>query len=47
MTALRARQRNGRQRSKWLTIGLFLVPALALYVVFVLFPIVQAAQCLR
>jgi raffinose/stachyose/melibiose transport system permease protein len=44
MTALGARQRNGSRRSKWLTISLFLLPALALYVVFVLFPIVQAAH---
>jgi raffinose/stachyose/melibiose transport system permease protein len=28
--------------AKWLTIGLFVLPALALYVTFVLFPIVQA-----
>src|SRR5262245_22987856 len=44
MTALGARQRTGSGRSKWLTVGLFLLPALALYVVFVLFPIVQAAH---
>jgi raffinose/stachyose/melibiose transport system permease protein len=44
MTALGARQRNGSGRSKWLTISLFLLPALVLYVVFVLFPIVQAAH---
>ena len=47
MTALSVRKRgNGRsaRRSKWLTIALFLIPALALYVVFVLFPIVQAAH---
>ncbi len=35
---------RARRRSKWLTISLFLLPALALYVVFVLFPIVQAAH---
>jgi raffinose/stachyose/melibiose transport system permease protein len=35
---------RARRRSKWLTIGLFLLPALALYLVFVLFPIVQAAH---
>jgi raffinose/stachyose/melibiose transport system permease protein len=29
---------------KWLTIGLFLLPALVLYVVFVIFPIIQAAH---
>src|SRR3954454_13918298 len=47
MTALSVRQRRNRggaRRSKWLTIALFLVPALALYVVFVLFPIVQATH---
>jgi raffinose/stachyose/melibiose transport system permease protein len=30
--------------TKWLTIGLFLLPAIVLYVVFVLMPIVQAMQ---
>jgi raffinose/stachyose/melibiose transport system permease protein len=35
---------RARKRSKWLTISLFLLPALALYLVFVLFPIVQAAH---
>ena len=44
MTALGARQRTGNRRSRWLTIALFLLPALALYVVFVLFPIVQAGH---
>jgi raffinose/stachyose/melibiose transport system permease protein len=48
MTALSVRQRgsrgSGAKRSKWLTIGLFLVPALALYGLFVLLPIVQAAH---
>jgi raffinose/stachyose/melibiose transport system permease protein len=44
MTALNARGRTGTRRSKYLTIALFLTPALALYVVFVLFPIVQAAH---
>ncbi len=48
MTALSARQQGnpggGARRSKWLTIALFLLPALALYCVFVLFPIVQAAH---
>jgi raffinose/stachyose/melibiose transport system permease protein len=44
MTALNARLRTGNRRSKWLTIALFLAPALLLYVVFVLFPIVQAAH---
>ena len=31
-------------RAKWLTIALFLLPALALYLVFVLLPIIQAAH---
>ena len=44
MTALGARQRTGNRRSRWYTIALFLLPALALYVVFVLFPIVQAGH---
>ena len=35
---------RARKRSRWLTIGLLLLPALALYLVFVLFPIVQAAH---
>jgi raffinose/stachyose/melibiose transport system permease protein len=35
---------RARKRSKWLTISFFLLPALALYLVFVLFPIVQAAH---
>lgn len=45
-SAIRARRpRPGsRLRAKWLTIGLFLLPALALYLMFVLFPIVQAAH---
>src|SRR3954451_18550981 len=45
MTALATPARGGSRRSrKWVTAGLFLVPALVLYVVFVLFPIVQAAH---
>jgi raffinose/stachyose/melibiose transport system permease protein len=44
MTALTARTRSGSRRSKSLAIALFLAPALALYLVFVLFPIVQAAH---
>jgi raffinose/stachyose/melibiose transport system permease protein len=44
MTALSARARTRSRRSTWLTIALFLAPALALYAVFVLFPIVQAAH---
>jgi raffinose/stachyose/melibiose transport system permease protein len=44
-SAIAARRGTGaRLRGKWLTIVLFLVPALALYVLFVLFPIVQAAH---
>ena len=45
---LRAERSDARWRprlpGKWLTIGLFLLPALALYAVFVLVPIVQAAH---
>jgi raffinose/stachyose/melibiose transport system permease protein len=44
MTALSARPRTGNKRSKWLTIVLFLVPALALYLLFVIVPIIQAAH---
>jgi raffinose/stachyose/melibiose transport system permease protein len=33
-----------RRRRKWLELGVFLLPALVLYVVFVLFPIVQAVR---
>ena len=44
MTALGARPRTGNRRSKWLTIVLFLVPALALYLLFVIVPIIQAAH---
>ena len=44
MTALSARARTSSRRSKSLTIALFLAPALVLYAVFVLFPIVQAAH---
>jgi raffinose/stachyose/melibiose transport system permease protein len=35
---------GARRRTKWTTVVLFLLPALALYVLFVLFPIVQAAH---
>ena len=35
---------GARLRTKWATIVLFLLPALALYVLFVLFPIIQAAH---
>jgi raffinose/stachyose/melibiose transport system permease protein len=43
MTAISgpARRRSGRS-SRWLTIGLFLLPALILYAVFVLLPVLQA-----
>jgi raffinose/stachyose/melibiose transport system permease protein len=34
--------REGRKQSRWFTIALFLAPALALYLLFVLTPIVQA-----
>jgi raffinose/stachyose/melibiose transport system permease protein len=45
MTALAVPARRGSRRSrKWLTVGLFLAPALALYLLFVLLPIVQAAH---
>jgi len=45
MSATTAPARTGRRRpGRWLVIGSFLLPALALYVVFVLFPIVQAAH---
>jgi raffinose/stachyose/melibiose transport system permease protein len=44
MTIGRARPQMGsKATTKWLTIALFVFPALVLYVVFVLFPIVQAA----
>jgi raffinose/stachyose/melibiose transport system permease protein len=36
--------RRRRSRRKWLELGVFVLPALSLYVVFVLFPIVQAAH---
>jgi raffinose/stachyose/melibiose transport system permease protein len=47
MTALTGRARTGagsRRSRKWLTIALFLLPGLALYLVFVIVPIVQAAH---
>ncbi len=44
MSAVSARPRFGSRRpTKWATIGFFLVPALAYYLLFVLFPVVQAA----
>jgi raffinose/stachyose/melibiose transport system permease protein len=45
MSAVRARPQNGsKQRTKWLTIVLFLLPALALFLVFVVYPVVSAAR---
>ena len=45
LRAERSDARSGlRLPGKWLTIGLFLLPALVLYVVFVIVPIIQAAQ---
>jgi raffinose/stachyose/melibiose transport system permease protein len=45
MSATSARPRVGwRLPTKWVTITLFLLPALALYVLFVLYPVVQAAH---
>jgi raffinose/stachyose/melibiose transport system permease protein len=45
MSATSARPRVGwRLPTKWVTISLFLVPALAVYLLFVLFPVVQAAH---
>ena len=44
MSAVSARPRFGSRRpTKWVTVGFFLVPALAYYLLFVLFPVVQAA----
>jgi raffinose/stachyose/melibiose transport system permease protein len=45
MSATSARPRVGRKTpTKWMTIILFLLPALGLYLLFVLFPVVQAAH---
>jgi raffinose/stachyose/melibiose transport system permease protein len=44
MTALTTRTGSSRRSRKWLTIALFLLPALALYLVFVIGPIIQAAH---
>ena len=45
MSATSARPRVGpRLPTKWVTLGLCLLPALGLYLLFVLFPIVQAAH---
>jgi raffinose/stachyose/melibiose transport system permease protein len=43
-TAVGSRSRTGRNLRAWGVAGLFMLPALALYAVFVLFPIVQAAR---
>ena len=43
-TAVRSRSRSGRNLRAWGLAGLFMLPALALYAMFVLFPIVQAAR---
>src|SRR6476619_5017684 len=44
MSALTPRPGSSRRSRKWLTIGLFLLPGLALYLVFVIAPILQAAH---
>jgi hypothetical protein len=45
MSALTSRPGTGARRSrKWLTIALFLLPGLALYLTFVIGPIIQAAH---
>lgn len=43
-TAVGSRSRTGRNLRAWGVAGLFMLPALALYALFVLFPIVQAAR---
>ena len=43
-TAVGSRSRTGRRLGTWGVAWLFMVPAMALYAVFVLFPIVQAAR---
>ncbi len=43
-TAVGSRSRSGRNLRAWRVAGLFMLPALALYALFVLFPIVQAAR---
>jgi raffinose/stachyose/melibiose transport system permease protein len=43
-TAVRPRSRVGRSLRAWGIAGLFMLPALSLYALFVLFPIVQAAR---
>ena len=46
MSATSARPRVGRNKppTRWMTIILFLLPALGLYLLFVLFPVIQAAH---
>jgi raffinose/stachyose/melibiose transport system permease protein len=45
MSALSTRPRDrSRSRAKWVTIALFLLPALAIYLLFVLYPVIQAAH---
>jgi raffinose/stachyose/melibiose transport system permease protein len=49
MNAVGAQTRSGRssgskQRTKWLTIVLFLLPALALFLTFVVYPVISAAR---
>ena len=43
-TAVHSRSRPGRNLRPWAVAGLFMLPALGLYALFVLFPIVQAAR---
>lgn len=43
-TAVGSRSRTGRNLRAWGVAGLFMLPALTLYALFVLFPIVQAAR---
>ena len=44
MTAIRRPARPRAVPTKWLTIGLFVLPALVLYAVFVMLPVIQAMQ---
>ena len=45
MTAIsRPSRRRPAVATKWLTIGLFVLPALVLYAVFVILPVLQAMQ---
>ncbi len=43
-SAVGSRSRTGRNLRPWLAAGVFLLPAFGLYLLFVLFPIVQAAR---